>query len=471
MARKDKTAQPAKAVPPAEIPPPAPDKPRWLRNFTYGAFGLTALFALWALGLMADRENQIAGFLAQGWNQVQILNTNLTFDTRLAVDGFGVFSGVVRPLTQAEVIVANKIRGVWHAAFISLCASGFLWLFVLSRPRRSWIYAAAQCGLIGLVMWDSWMLSRFYVKTMPLASLNENAVITLLKQDMPVHRVALVTQDGFYNWWLTYVFPYHSIQSVNITQMPRMPADYKNFLETVGRHPLRFWQLSAVGCVLAPAQVWDQLQREPEARDLFDLRLAYNVGPGPEGVGVDVLPATTAQAGQHVVLRFKQPGPRYALFAGAEVCADQEALRRLADPRTPPFQKVLVAPECATNLPPLTGQGRVGQVESLGYRPGRFHLKTTCAQPALLRVAEKFDNDWKAWIDGQPAPYLRVDYICQGVVVPAGTHEVVLHYAPPAWPLYVQLSGLCVVFGAALWLFAQFIYSKFKRPPAPAAPA
>jgi hypothetical protein len=171
------------------------------------------------------------------------------------------------------------------------------------------------------------------------------------------------------------------------------------------------------------------------------------------------------------VLRFKQPGPRYALFAGAEVCADQEALRRLVDPRTPPFQQVLVAPECATNLPPLTGQGRVGQVESLGYRPGRFHLKTTCAQPALLRVAEKFDSDWKAWIDGQPAPPLRVDYICQGVVVPAGTHEVVLHYAPPAWPLYVQLAGLCVVLGAALWLFAQFIYSKFKRPPAPAAPA
>jgi len=58
-----------------------------------------------------------------------------------------------------------------------------------------------------LVAWDAWMLSRFYIKTMPLAALNENAVITLLKQDMPEHRVALVSQDGFYNWWLTFVFP------------------------------------------------------------------------------------------------------------------------------------------------------------------------------------------------------------------------------------------------------------------------
>ncbi len=418
---------------------------------------------------MASRENEIMRFAAQGWDKVQLLNTNLTFDTRLAVDGWGAFGGVARPLTQAEVIVANKIRSLWHAAFMTLCAGGFLWLFVLARPQRAWLYTWAKWGLVALVAWDSWMLSRFYIKTMPLAALDENAVITLLKQDLPVHRVALVTQDGFYNWWLTYVFPYHGIQSVNITQMPRMPVDYKQFLDTVGRNPIRFWQLAAVGHVLAPTQVWDQLQRDPALRELFELRLAYNVEPGPQGAGVLVQPAMTARAGQHVVLRFKQPGPRYALFAGAEACDDKEALRRLADPTVTPFQKVWVAPECAAQVPVLTGQGWVGQVEAISYRPGRFHLKTTCAQPALLRVAEKFDSDWKAWVDGQPAPHLRVDFIFQGVVVPAGMHDVVLHYAPAVWPLYIQWSGLAVFLGAVLWLCVPFIWRKLKGPPAPTA--
>ena len=471
MARKEKESLQLKTVTPEAVSPTARVVPGWMRIFIGCVFGVAALFAIWAVSLMADRENEISRFLAQGWDKVQILNTNLTFDTRLAVDGLGVFSDVVRPLTQAEVIVANKIRSLWHAAFMALCAGGFLWLFVLARPKRNWVYEYAKWGIVVLVAWDAWMLSRFYVKTMPLSALDENAVISMLKQDMPVHRVALVTQDGFYNWWLTFVFPYHGIQSVNITQMPRMPIDYKNFLESVGRNPIRFWQLAAVGYVLAPVQVWDQLQRDPALRDLFELRLAYNVEPGPEGAGVIVHPAMSAQAGQHVVLRFKQPGPRYALFAGAETCDDKEVLRRLADPAAPPFQKVYIAPECATNVPPLTGQGMVGQVESLGYRPGRFHLKTTSPQPALLRIAEKFDGDWKAWIDGQRVPYLRVDYIFQGVVVPAGAHEVLLKYAPAVWPLYIQLSGLAVFLGAALWLLVQAIRRKFRPSSVSTAPA
>ena len=463
MARKEPLQQKTGAR-----PAPARTAPGWLRGFVWGLLGVAALLALWALSLLGGREGEIMRYTAQGWDKAQVLNTNLTFDTRLAAEGFGAFGNGVRPVTEAEVIVANKIRALWHAAFMALCAGGFGWLFVVARPQRRRVYAWAKWGLVALVACDAWMLSRFYVKTMPLSSLGENAVITLLKQDMPEHRVALVSQDSFYNWWLTFVFPYHGIQSVNITQMPRMPTDYKNFLGSVGRNPVRFWQLASVGYVLAPVPVWNQLQRDPVLRDAFELRLAYNVEPAADGMGVTVIPALTAQAGQHVVLHFKQPGPRYALFAGAEVCADQEALRRLADPATAPFQKILLAPECAAQVPPLTGQGVAGKVESLGYRSGLFHLKTTAAQPALLRVAEKFDPDWKAWLDGQPVPLLRVDYLFQGVSVPAGTHDVLLKYAPARWPFYVQLTGLCAFLLTALWLLVQTLRRSGRTPPAPA---
>jgi len=429
---------------------------------------VVALLACWALSLMVGRESEILRLTSQGWDKAQILNTNLTLDTRLAAEGSGIFSADVRPLSEAEVIVANKIRALWHAAFMALCAGGFGWLFLLARPQRSRVYALAKWGLVALVAWDAWMLSRFYIKTMPLSALGENAVITLLKQDMPEHRVALVTQDGFYNWWLTYVFPYHGIQSVNITQMPRMPNDYKNFLGTVGRNPVRFWQLAAVGYVLAPTQVWGQLQRDPVLHDAFELRLAYNTTPAADGMGVTVSPTMSAQAAQHVVLRFKQPGPRHALFAGAEVCADPEALRRLADPAAPLFQQVLIAPECATHVPPLTGHGLTGKTALLDYRPGRFHLQATSTQPAVLRLAEKFDPDWKAWIDGRPVPHLRVDYIFQGVFVPAGTHDILVAYAPARWPIYVQLSGLLVFLGAALWCLVQALRRKLRPQPATA---
>jgi len=41
---------------------------------------------------------------------------------------------------------------------------------------------------------------------------------------------------------------------MNVTQMPRMPVEYKRYMEAVGGHALQYWQLSAVGYILAPAK-------------------------------------------------------------------------------------------------------------------------------------------------------------------------------------------------------------------------
>jgi hypothetical protein len=371
------------------------------------------------------------------------------------------------------VIVDNKIRAVWHAAFMLLCAGCALWFFLLKRkapavsdvqnPRQRAYNPGAIVAwiLVVLVAGDAWLLSRHYVKTMPLSSLNESPVISLLKKDMPVQRVALVTQDGFYNWWLTYLFPYHNIQSINVTQMPRMPEDYKQFLTAVSRNPVRYWQLAAVGYVLAPVQVWDQLRKDPGAKDAFDLVYSYNVGQAESGVSV--IPASVVRPGQHCVLRFKSPGPRYALIAGWEACSDADALQRLAAPAVSPFRVALLAPGSATNVPPLAGEGIIGKVESLSYHSGYFNLKTISEQAAILRVSEKYDKDWVALLDGKPVPLLRVDYIFQGVYVPAGVHEVTVKYSPDKWPLKVQVIGMLICLGAGVWLLVKKLFCRKCR--------
>jgi hypothetical protein len=401
-----------------------------MRIFVWSVVGLASGFAIWAGGLSSSREADTARFVAQGWGQ------------------------------YAEVIVSNKIGALWHAALLTFCVAGFLWLFLLSNRQKTIVRTLAQWGLVLLVAGDAWLLSRHYVKTMPLSSLDENPVISLLKKDMPEHRVALVSQDGFYNWWLTYAFPYHGIQAVNTTQMPRMPDDYKNFLGAVGRNPIRYWQLASVGYVLAPAEVWGQLQKEPRLKDLFDLVWSYNVAPAE--AGVEVIPALTTGTppARHVVLRFKAPAPRYALIAGWEGCDDQETLKRLAAPEYRLSERVLLPPETAATLPPLHGAGMVGKVESLMCRPGFFHLKTTCEQPSILRLAEKHDPNWKAMVDGKPATLLRADYIFQALYLPPGVHEVVLKYAPAHGALYIQLSGMLVCLLVVLGMILRNVVLK-----------
>ncbi len=404
----------------------------WMSNFVFAVFISGVLLTFWALLQTGGSANDIARIGAMGWGQ------------------------------YAVTIVGNKVVALWHAALMTLGAGVCLWIMILPRWRAGAAGRVCAWALVVIVAGDALWLSRHYIKTMPMAVFAENDVIRILKSDMPVHRVALVSQDGFYNFWLTYLFPYHRILTMNATQMPRMPLEYKRYMETVGGQALRYWQLAAVGYILAPAQVWGQIQNDPAMQDAFDIVYAYNVVPA--NMGVSVVPATPAAPGQHVILRLKKPNPRFALIAAWQSAGDDEALRQMAAPGFVPFQNVLVAPESAGGLPELNGTGMVGQVQMAEYHPGYIKLKVSADRPAILRVSEKYDRDWRAWIDQQPVPVRRVDFICQGVLVSSpGLHEVVLKYAPEKWPLIWQLLGMLLCLGAGIVLIV-----KGRRPEATA---
>ena len=401
--------------------------PRWVRIYLLILFGLAGILALAALFITFGWAGGVGRFMQEGWG------------------GF------------AAVIMRNRIVALWHGAFMVLCAAAFLWLFLAAPRKPRIVFSLARWGLLLLVAVDALYLSRNYVKTLPMSAMAENEVIRLLKADMPERRVALVSQSGFYNIWLTYQFPYHGIKTLNVTQMPRMPVDYQNFLETAGRHPLRLWQMAAVGYVLAPAQVWGQIQQDARMREAFELTYAYNVIH--DEMAVSVIPATPANPGQHVVLRLKVPAPRYALIAGWEKVADAEALARLADETDPLFEKVRVAPESAEGLPASTGRGMTGTVARRSGSARGIVLDVAADQPAILRIASKYDPAWNVRVDGRLATLRRVDYIFQGVYIAPGRHEVVLSFAPPTWPLWCQGIGVLLCLGA----IASLVVEDIKR--------
>lgn len=406
------------------VPPDITSAPVWIRNFVAGVFVFGGILAAWALMQTGTSGEDTARMSAMGWGQ------------------------------YAATIVGNKTVALWHAALMTLGAGVFLWILTSPRWRAKAVCQVCAWALVLIVAGDALWLSRHYIKTMPMSVLEENDVIRILKSDMPEHRVALVSQDGFYNFWLTYVFPYHHILTMNVTQMPRMPIEYKRYLEAVGGQALRYWQLSAVGYILAPAQIWGQIQNDPAMKDSFDIVYAYNVAPAE--IGVTVISATSKAPGQHVILRLKKPNPRFALIAGWQKAEDDEALRQMAAPNFIPFQKALIAPEDAEGLPEPTGIGIVGQVQMAEYRPGYIKLKVSADRPAILRVSDKYDRGWRAWIDQQSVPVRRVDFICQGILVPSpALHEVVLKYAPDKRPLIWQWSGILICLGAGIALIMK----------------
>jgi hypothetical protein len=397
-------------------------------KFMWVAAGAAGVLLLGALSASFSRSEAVAGFAAQGW-----------------------------PIQMAQVIAANQAKALWHAAIMAgVAAALFAVVPLIGRNLKagrasSRVWKSMLAAVVLLVAGDAALLSRHYIQPLPGSLIAENDVTRILKQQLGVQRVALTTQESFYNSWLTYLFPYHDIRAFNITQMPRMPEEYSRFLGTLGKNPLRMWRLAGVTHLMGPAQVTAQL---PAGE--YETVFSYNVSGTPEG-DILVFPATAARPGQQVILRDRQPAPRFALIAGWKKASDDAALAELADPKVPMFGNVLLAPDA--NVPASSGQGITGTVEVLSYKAGYVRLRTQSEHAAMLRIADKFDPGWRAALDGQSAAVLRADYLFQAVYVPAGMHEVELKFTVPNQTLWLQFAGMAVCAGAAIFV----ILPKKKR--------
>jgi hypothetical protein len=193
------------------------------------------------------------------------------------------------------------------------------------------------------------------------------------------------------------------------------------------------WRLCSVKYLLGPTSFEKQLPTGA-ALKVFAYDLAgtrdneFQVIPNPKGA--------------HAVFELLGTAPRYALIAGYTQLSDYQALARIADSR----QSL------------LGGQGMTGTVEVVNAIPGKVTLKTSAEIPTMLRVAERWDPDWKAKVDNKEAEVERIDYLCQGVKLLPGEHTVSLVYAPPKWFFYTQLMGLFILLMTGFSLFLRRAY-------------
>lgn len=355
-----------------------------VRQFFWIIAGALGVLAICALSASMNRTDGVSGFMAQGW-----------------------------PADAAKVIVSNQIKALWHAAGMALAIAAVFAVF--SFPRfgnvarfKNWIAAA----VVLLVAGDALVLSKHYVQPMPRSYIERNALTDFLQKDLGTERVALLTQQSVYNIWLTYLLPYNRIPAFNFAQMPRMPDDYKNFLAAGSKDPLGMWRFSAIKYLLGPASFEKQLAGQ--VKKVFTYNLA-----GTADNGVQVIPAPN---GSQAVFELNGFTPRYALIA----------------PHAESGGVLITEPR-----PALTGTAKV-----LKYRPGRVELETVSAEPALLRVAERWDPDWKATVDGTPVGVRKVETLCQGVDLPAGSHHVILAYKPSKLFFYMQCAGYLALLAA-----------------------
>ena len=92
--------------------------------------------------------------------------------------------------------------------------------------------------------------------------------------------------------------------------------------------------------------------------------------------------------------------------------------------------------------------------------PERVVLTASTGTPGYLVLTDGYDPGWRARVDGAPTPILIANHAFRAIHLPAGTHEVIFEYRPPAYFLGATLSLTAL----GLWLLA-LIWAKIYAKP------
>lgn len=376
----------------------------------------------------------------------------------------------------APAVAEFSIRKV--GMFVVFLAAAVLLVNLTLRRKFNDSSATVAACIFGLfLILDLGVANRHWIVFTDYSDQNAtNAVLNSLREKPYEHRVGLVPLEmpggptvldkAYRADWQLHQFPAYGIQSIDIAQLPRKPIDlaaFKKKFDTSTDHLARKWELTNTRYLLAGVDVLPFLNDTLDpVQHRFRIVTRFNFVPRP-GVftvrKVFDLTAVLDEKGPFALFEFTGAQPRARLYSQWQTNSDTSAvLDQIASPAFDPNQTVIVSGDVPA---PASGASQdAGTVTFENYAPKRIELKADAAAPAILLLNDRFDPDWRVFVDGRPATLLRCNYLMRGVYLPAGSHTVEFRFGLPSLPLYVSLATL----GAGILLAAfTFVTSRPRK--------
>ena len=99
------------------------------------------------------------------------------------------------------------------------------------------------------------------------------------------------------------------------------------------------------------------------------------------------------------------------------------------------------------------------------YKPNHLVYRSSSSSANLAVFSEIYYPDgWKAYIDGEPAEHIRVNYVLRALAIPEGDHVIEFKFEPES---YTQASTASTVASIILLLLVIFGFVKEARKPKP----
>lgn len=326
--------------------------------------------------------------------------------------------------SYAETMLNNMTNAWFHSALLTLLCAALVFMIWKGVKQAKW----AGVVLVAVLAVDSLALTSHYFRAESIASMKkENPVLSFLKENQGNERIFMVDQNGIYNRWRVIDGAFYGLNFFNIWQMPRMPAEYKEFLGTVGRNNIRMWELSSVKYITAPASILQQFSQNPKLAKLFTPVMNYQI-PTAQGMRPDVL------------LEFNSHIPRFALYQNWRSEPLEIQCVVLASQKHDPHSILLVDP--VADLASAEGNGGLQGFEAK-VTSSKAEVVVKTVRPGILRFAQRHQSGWTVYVDGKEAKLLRVDYLCMGVQVPPGEHTI--EFRCPSHLIQVLFTSLVFI--------------------------
>lgn len=336
-------------------------------------------------------------------------------------------------------------QGAFRVAGVTWLAAGALWLWL----RRSIAPQLLVAALAILIVGDLWVVDRRFFSTVPPADVMfaPDGVVRALEASPEPFRVWVlpVSAGG--------VPPYRNHTNY------LMHFDIEQAGGEHGNHIQRWGEYVGAGEVtyvdwsnfLQDLQALVETGGAARANFLTAANVRYVISTA-------LLPGLPEVYRGNEALIYEVPGalPR-AWLASSVVQAEAPtgALDLFRDPGFDPAVTAVMYDTLTTPLPtgPLRGEATIVELE-----PDRVRIRVEADRTAMLVLSDNYYHGWEATIGAEEAPVHRVNHTMRGVVVPAGSHEVLFVFRPR--DLY---AGLATSLIASILILTGLLVPAFLR--------
>ncbi len=412
------------------------------KRWNYGCIAFVALSIFAFLGYSARKTA-----LQQQLSETGFDPGMSAMIARFSVNEVGLFVlFLILSVGLVMLIMSGTFAG--RRARLGVFLLGFLLVVDLSRANSHWI--------------------KFYDYRDKYAS---NPIVDILKEKPYQHRVVLPPLQGGREYamlqqvymveWIQHHFPYYNVQSLDVSQEPRMPADKLAYRTALISSIGRLWQLTNTRYVMGMTGSFvDALNQQLDpGKNRFRVVTPFKFEPKPgveQLTSLEQLTAITNAEGPYALIEFTGALPRARLYTQWQASTnDQEILKELAKPEFNPEQRVLISGGGSLPPPAAAPASSNASVEFTSYSPKVLKLRSQAESSTVLLLNDKYDPGWKVFVDNKPAELLRANFIMRGVYLPGGTHEIVFRFEPPVKGLFLTLAaiGLGIVLSGVLFIF------------------